>query len=130
MSGATPAGSGSPRPPPLVRVRQRRVSVPLEPLPEGQRFTSNMAVTLTAEPIFGRAMTLAECATALSQMSLESVVGRLVLLKHINEGVLCDSDTPESDHHHRSHLYGDTSFRPDEMPPHRSSDRHDLRGVR
>jgi hypothetical protein len=71
--------------------------VPVNLPPEGQRLISNMATTLTAEPIFGRALTLAECATALGGMSLESVVGRLVLLKHINENVLCDPDTSEDE---------------------------------
>ena len=61
---------------------------------EGQQLTSKIAVTLTAEPIFGRALALAECAAALGRMSLESVVGRLVLLKHINERVICYGDTP------------------------------------
>lgn len=56
-----------------------------------------MASTLTAEPIFGRALTLAECFATLGRMSLESVVGRLVLLKHINERVLCDPDTSDDD---------------------------------
>ena len=76
-------------------MRQSRRPPPTAATPEGQRFVANLAVTLTAEPIFGHALSLAECAEALSHMSLESVVGRIVLLKHINEGVLCDSGTPE-----------------------------------
>ncbi len=64
---------------------------------EGEQFASHFAVTLTAEPIFDRTLTLAECSTALSRMSLESVVGRLALLKHVNEGVLCDGDTPKEE---------------------------------
>lgn len=66
-------------------------------MPNGaEHFSAGFAVTLTAEPIFGQALTLAECSRALSRMSFGSVVGRLVLLKHINEGVICDGDTPEN----------------------------------
>ncbi len=96
MSGvANSSGGNNRRPPTPVRVLERRISVPMNPAQEGQRFASNMAVTLTAEPIFGRALSLAECSAALGCMSLESVVGRLVLLKHVNEGILCDSEIRE-----------------------------------
>lgn len=52
----------------------------------------NFDITLTAEPIFGRTLTLAECSAVLAKMSLGAVVGRLALFKHINEEVLCDPD--------------------------------------
>ena len=57
---------------------------------------SNAAATFTAPAYFGRTLELPECAEILSRMSLESVVGRLVLLKHINDRVYADSDRPAS----------------------------------
>lgn len=54
----------------------------------------NFAVTLTAEPLFGRALNLAECSVALSRMSFGAVVGRLSLFKHVNEEILGDPDAP------------------------------------
>jgi len=59
---------------------------------EGRQFMRNFAVTLTAEPIFGRTLTLAECSAVLAKMSLGAVVGRLALFKHVNEEVLGDPD--------------------------------------
>jgi hypothetical protein len=59
---------------------------------EGRQFMRNFAVTLTAEPVFGRTLTLAECSEVLAKISLGAVVGRLALFKHVNEEVLGDPD--------------------------------------
>ncbi len=50
------------------------------------------AVTYTATQFFGRPLEISECAAVLSRMSLESVVGRLALLRHVNDGVFSDPD--------------------------------------
>ena len=59
---------------------------------KGQTVLKNLAVTMTAEPVFGRALTLAECAAEMGRMSLGSVVALLVYFKHVNEEVLLDGD--------------------------------------
>jgi hypothetical protein len=53
------------------------------------------AGTYTATPFFGRPLELPECAATLSRMSLESVVGRLALLRHVNDGIFSDPATNE-----------------------------------
>lgn len=57
----------------------------------------NFALTLTAEPIFGRALTLTECSASLAKMSLGAVVARLTLFKRLNEEILCSSTAPVAD---------------------------------
>ncbi len=52
---------------------------------------NNLALTLTAGPVFGRVLTLAECATVMERISLEFVVTRLVFFKHLNEEVFYSS---------------------------------------
>ena len=54
---------------------------------------SRIAVTLTADRIFGRNLTLSECIQILQQFDLRSAIPRLVLLLHINDRVFMDPDT-------------------------------------
>lgn len=73
----------------------------------GRNFVRNVGVMLTAEPVFGRALSLPECAEALSRMSLGSVLARLSLLKYVNEEILLDPDaTPEERRHHTRLVLG------------------------
>lgn len=52
------------------------------------------AAVFTAPRYFGRTLELPECAAALARMSFESVAGRIALLKHVNDGIYADPDTP------------------------------------
>jgi len=58
----------------------------------GSDTLKNLTITLTAEPVFGRVLTLAECAAVMERISLDFVVTRLVFFKHLNEEVFYGGD--------------------------------------
>ena len=62
-----------------------------------QSLLPRFTVTLTSETVYGEPLNLQACAAALAQFSLESVVGRIALLKHINESIICDPDARPDD---------------------------------
>ena len=54
---------------------------------------AQLAVTFTADLIFGRVLTLRECANKLREFNREAVSGMLVFLKHLNENIFLDRTT-------------------------------------
>lgn len=68
----------------------------------GEDFASRMAITLTADRVFGSVLTLQECEAALREFHINGVVERIALLLHVNARVFMDSDTPKDKR--RNHL--------------------------
>jgi len=51
-----------------------------------------MAITLTADRVFGSTLTLQQSEAALRQFQVNAVVERLVLLLHVNARIFMDGD--------------------------------------
>jgi hypothetical protein len=70
--------------------------------PNKDEFVSRMAITFTADRVFGATLSLDQCVAALREFNVYRVIERLVLLLHLNARIFLDGDLPVEQR--RNHL--------------------------